>query len=127
MSFKRNLLQFFTWWNGSTWNTRFYVWRNGTPVGTDLYGNRYYEMKDGQRYVQYAGEADPSMVPAGWSGWLHHRIDVTPEESGYVEKEWELPHQRNLTGTPLAYRPKGSIANQGARPEVVGDYDAWTP
>ena len=121
------LTQFFTWWNGSTWGTRFHMWRKGDRVGEDLYGNVYYVTPDGQRYVQYVGEADPSMVPAGWSGWLHHRTDVPPPESGYAKREWEKPHKPNLTGTPSAYRPKGSILRGGERPEVVGDYDAWTP
>lgn len=121
------ITQFFTWWNGSTLNTRFYLWRTAKPIGTDQFGNEYFLTASGERYVQYAGEADASTVPPGWSGWLHHRVDVTPDESGYVPREWELPHKPNLTGTAGAYRPKGSIANQGARPEVAGDYDAWTP
>ena len=124
---KKFILQFFTWWNGSTLNTRFYLWRKATPVGRDEFGNEYYVSKSGERYVQYAGEADASTVPPGWSGWLHRRVDVTPDESGYVAREWELPHKPNLTGTAGAYRPQGSILNQGARPEVTGDYDAWTP
>ena len=121
------ITQFFTWWNGSTLNTRFFLWRKAESVGTDQFGNSYFVTPEGERYVQYAGEADASSVPPGWSGWLHHRVDVTPAEDGYVPREWELPHKPNMTGTPMAYRPKGSIANQGARPEVVGDYDAWTP
>ena len=127
MSFKDNLLQFFTWWNGSTWGTRFHLWRNADEVGTDQYGNTYHLAKSGRRYVQYAGEADPSMVPSGWSGWLHYRTDILPDESGYVVREWEKAHQPNLTGTAGAYRPQGSLLSGTTRPEVVGDYDAWTP
>ena len=127
MSWKRTLLQAFTWWNGATWGTRFHLWKHGTPVGTDLYGNSYHETPDGERYVTYAGEADASMVPAGWSGWLHHRTDVPPPESDYVEREWELPHQRNLTGTAGAYRPKGSILRPHERPVTQQEYEAWTP
>ena len=33
----------------------------------------------------------------------------------------------NLTGTPAAYRPDGSILTPASRPKVTGDYDAWTP
>ena len=33
----------------------------------------------------------------------------------------------NMTGTPGAYRPPGSIANAGKRPEVTGDYEPWSP
>lgn len=127
MSFKRTLLQAFTWWNGATWGTRLDMWRRGKAVGTDLYGNRYYQTPNGERYVLYAGEADPSMVPAGWSGWIHHRTDVPPPESDYVVREWELPHERNYTGTARAYRPKGSVLRPGERPVTQQEYEAWTP
>ena len=41
--------------------------------------------------------------------------------------EWQKPHEPNLTGSPKAYRPKGSILGNQHRPQVTGDYDAWTP
>lgn len=127
MSWKTNLLQFFTWWNGSTWGTRLHLWRKGEHVGADTFGNVYYVTPDGERYVQYAGEAEASTVPPGWSGWLHHRTDVPPTESDYVAKGWELPHKPNMTGTPMAYRPKGSILRPGERPTTQQAYEAWTP
>ena len=46
----------------------------------------------------------------------------------YLKKgEWQKAHKPNLTGTALAYRPKGSLLARGERPRVTGDYDAWTP
>jgi NADH:ubiquinone oxidoreductase subunit len=33
----------------------------------------------------------------------------------------------NPTGTPAAYRPRGSILASGERPKATGDYEAWTP
>jgi len=32
-----------------------------------------------------------------------------------------------MTGTPYAYRPKGSLYASGQRPKATGDYEAWTP
>ena len=32
-----------------------------------------------------------------------------------------------MTGTPLAYRPPGSLLSSGQRPAASGDYDAWRP
>ena len=33
-----------------------------------------------------------------------------------------------MTGTPLAYRPKGSLANPAGQPQAYGgDYEPWTP
>ena len=80
-----------------------------------------------RRWVVYNGEAEASTVPPGWKGWLQHTVDVAPSEERYVPREWQKPHQQNWTGTPLAYRPKGSILAEGERPAATGDYEPWTP
>jgi NADH:ubiquinone oxidoreductase subunit len=124
------LLQFFTWWNGQTLGTRFYTWRKGEAVGTDEFGNRYYRTRARagsaeRRWVIYSGLAEPSTIPPGWHGWMHHRIAEPPK--AYAAREWEKPHQQNLTGSAAAYRPPGSILK--ARPETPGnsDYEPWRP
>ncbi|MGZ2466975.1 NADH:ubiquinone oxidoreductase subunit NDUFA12 [Sinorhizobium medicae] len=126
------LLQIFTWWNGQTIGTRFHTWRHGQRVGEDEFGNVYYQGgKDSEgrtrRWVIYNGPAEASAIPPGLHGWMHHRTDVAPADENYVAREWQKPHRANPTGTPYAYRPKGSIAGTGKRPRVTGDYDAWTP
>ena len=125
---KNLFLQIFTWWNGSTWGTRFYTWRYGTRIGEDQFENVYYQGKDGCRWVQYAGYADPTTIPPGWHGWMHYRSDVSPADAIYQAHDWEQDHLPNKTGTSGAYRPQGSIfANATERPRVTGDYDAWSP
>ena len=129
---KEFLLQFFTWWNGQSLNTRFNTWRFGKPVGQDEEGNQYYEGgKDSEgrtrRWVIYNGISEASRIPPGWHGWMHHRTDVAPVNEAYTPREWQKPHLPNLTGTPQAYRPPGSVLGTGHRPQVTGDYDAWTP
>jgi NADH:ubiquinone oxidoreductase subunit len=124
---KRFLLQFFTWWNGQTLGTRFFTWRKGVFVGEDQYGNRYYrERKGRKRWVIYNGGVEATVVPPGWYGWLHYQVDEPPAEE-YRARAWQKPHQPNLTGTPLAYRPPGSVLASEERPRVTGDYDAWKP
>ena len=129
---KNFLLQFFTWWNGQTLGTRFHTWRFGERVGEDELGNVYYRGGkdiDGaeRRWVIFADYAEASAVPPGWHGWLHHRVDTPPSDEEYERREWEAPHQPNLTGSSAAYRPKGSMLRPESRPQVTGDYDAWTP
>ena len=123
--------QFFTWWNGQTLNTRFHTWRHGVRVGQDEFGNTYYQggTFDGRprRWVIYKGYSEASDIPPGWHGWMHHRTDTPPTDEKYAPREWQKPHQPNLTGTPNAYRPQGSVLRSGERPRVTGDYDAWTP
>jgi NADH:ubiquinone oxidoreductase subunit len=122
------LLQFFTWWNGQTLGTRFFTWRKGEFVGEDQSGNRYYRQRDGsRRWVIYAGVAEPSAVPPDWHGWLHQTVDVPPTEEAYEPRPWQKPHRANMTGTPAAYRPKGSILSDAKRPAATGDYEAWQP
>jgi NADH:ubiquinone oxidoreductase subunit len=125
---KTFLLQFFTWWNGQTLGTRFYTWRKGKLVGTDTLGNRYYrDPKTDRRWVIYPGYAEASAVPPGWQAWLHHTAETAPSDETYVAHSWELPPQENLTGTPAAYRPPGSILSAQQRPQVTGDYEPWQP
>ncbi len=124
--------QFFTWWNGQTLNTRFNTWRHGAKVGEDEFGNVYYTGgvdSEGRqrRWVIYKGYSEASDIPPGWHGWIHHRVDTPPSKETYAPRDWQLPHQPNLTGTYQAYRPKGSILGNEERPRVTGDYDAWTP
>ncbi len=119
--------QIFTWWNGSTWGTRFYTWRKGARVGQDQFGNTYYEGDGGRRWVQYNGYADPTTIPPGWHGWMHGRSNVPPSKETYVPRDWEMEHVPNLTGSSQARYPKGSLANPASRPKVTGDYEAWRP
>jgi NADH:ubiquinone oxidoreductase subunit len=125
---KAFFLALFTWWNGATVGTRFFTWRKGDFVGEDEFGNRYFRDRDNKkRWVIYNGEAEASRIPPAWHGWMHHRTDVPPTEDSYKPHPWEKPHLPNLTGTPAAYRPKGSILSPEKRPEVSGDYEPWTP
>ena len=122
------LIEIFAWWRGNTWGTRLYLWRFFKPVGTDAFGNSYFQAKKGdKRWVVYNGPAEASAIPPGWHGWMHHRTDTPPTDEAYAPLSWEKPHIPNLTGTPQAYRPDGSLLNTGERPRVTGDYDAWSP
>ncbi|MFT0891150.1 NADH:ubiquinone oxidoreductase subunit NDUFA12 [Pseudochelatococcus sp. G4_1912] len=133
---KNFLLRVFTWWNGATFGTLRTTRRYGELVGEDQFGNRYYRTRNGKkdptigverRWVIYNGYAEASNVPPGWNGWLHNTVAVPPSEENYVAREWEMPHEANLTGTPGAYRPQGSTLSTGQRPPATGDYEAWVP
>ncbi|WP_144752197.1 NADH:ubiquinone oxidoreductase subunit NDUFA12 [Bartonella saheliensis] len=128
----RFLKQIFTWWNGNTMGTRFFTWRKGKQIGKDQFGNIYYEgglHKDGypHRWVVYRDYSEPSTIPPGWHGWIHHRCECPPTQEDYHPYEWEKPHVANMTGTSEAYRPKGAIPYNDESPCVREDYDAWSP
>ena len=133
---KQFLLKLFTWWNGQTFGTQLWTWRFGELVGQDEQGNRYYRTRGGKidpslgferRWVIYNGYAEASRIPPSWHGWIHHTVDLAPTEEAYQPHAWEKPHIPNLTGTPMAYRPPGSILAAGRRPKATGDYQPWKP
>lgn len=128
------LREIFIWWDGNTWGTRLTLWNQGRFVGKDEFGNRYYEQKKGvapgdkpRRWVTYTDLAEASKVPAGWYGWLHHTVDEAPSDESYQPRPWQKPHLANMTGTPEAYRPPGSILAGGNRAKTTGDYKPWRP
>ena len=123
-----------------TIGTRLFTWLKGELVGTDAFGNRYYRerghrpLKRGggrdsreRRWVIYLGDEDASRVPPVWHGWLHHTTDQAPVGTDKPLYAWQKPHEPNLTGTPAAYRPSGSVLKGGPRARATGDYEPWTP
>jgi NADH:ubiquinone oxidoreductase subunit len=128
------LSEIFCWWGGNTWSNRIYTGLRGKLVGTDAGGNRYYVQSKGigplgvaRRWVLYANLAEASQVPPEWHGWLHHTVDTPPSQETYAARPWQLAHRMNMTGTPEAYRPRGSILGRGRRPKATGDYKPWRP
>jgi len=123
---------------GTTFGTRLLTWLRGERVGADAYGNTYYRLKGDKptgrgggrasrerRWVIYQGEPDGSKVPSEWHGWLHHMVDEVPVPR--QKYAWEKDHQPNLTGTPQAYHPTGSVLRGGHRAHATGDYEPWSP
>ncbi len=128
------LAKIFTWWNGATIGTLFTVGRRGELIGQDEHGNRYYQSRDNisydgrrLRWVIYNGYAEASKVSPDWHGWLHYTWDEPPTEAPLPRRAFETDYIPNLTGTPMAWRPQGSLAAQGRRPAATGDYQAWSP
>jgi NADH:ubiquinone oxidoreductase subunit len=105
----------------------------GHKVGVDQYGNVYYTGKPRggdtreRRWVIYKENAEASLVPPGWHGWLHHQTDSLPEPDGKQHQPWQKPHQPNLTATDKAYFPPGDPRAGGNREHATGDYVAWQP
>jgi NADH:ubiquinone oxidoreductase subunit len=128
------LSEIFCWWGGNTWGTRLFTLRKGKVVGTDEMGNTYYIQNRGvgplgvpRRWVIYKDGAEASKVSPDWHGWLHYTVDTPPTEESYKARPWQKPHRMNMTGTPEAYRPAGSILTTAHRPKATGDYKPWSP
>ena len=111
--------EIFSWWGGNTWSNRIYTALRGKLVGTDAAGNRYYVQSKGvgplgvpRRWVIYKNLAEASQVPPEWHGWMHYMVDSRRPQEDYMPRPWQKPHRMNMTGTPEAYRPPGSILAQ---------------
>jgi NADH:ubiquinone oxidoreductase subunit len=121
------LRMIFIWWRDATPGTLWTTWWSGKPVGRDQFGNRYYENpSNGRRWVLYNGTVEASRVPAEWHGWLHHTFRDPPTTAPLPARSWEKEHQPNLSGTPLAHLPPGSLARGHVRAPAT-DYEAWAP
>lgn len=116
----------------ATIGTRLMTWLRGTKVGRDQFGNRYFRGKARagyrreRRWVIYDGVDEASAVPPAWHAWLHHMVEDPPLDNA-PRYDWQVEHQPNLTGTPGAYRPPGSVLEGSKRAPATGDYEAWTP
>lgn len=102
------------------------VLKSGTLVGTDNYGNRYYQNDSylyvTNRWVEYSDSVymdyDSSQIPAEWHGWLHYMTDIPPTQSNYPKHKWMIDHKENPTGTLGAYVPYSTTNRK---------IQSWTP
>ena len=116
------LKQIFTWWNKKTIGTFFYTLIKGKYVGSDEFDNRYYTSSEGKRWVIYNDRVESSKIPPEWHLWIHFLTDKKPDEK--VSKfKWQKKHEENLTGTPNAYKPEGSLSSNPKK--NIKKYEIW--
>ncbi len=113
--------------------TRVMTWLQGERVGSDSFGNQYYQERSKptgrrrRRWVVYDREDEASRVPPAWHAWLHHTTDDIPDEKSEKAPAWQKEHVPNLTGTDQAYRPPGHTLEGRRRAPATGDYEPWQP
>ena len=115
----------------ATLSTRLHTLLHGRAVGSDMYGNRYYEARRAKsgatkrRWVMYHGKVEPSKIPAEWHGWLHYTHDAPLSEK--ARYSWQAPHRPNLTATRHRHLPSGHAEASGKRAANPADYQPWQP
>ncbi|ROW15867.1 hypothetical protein VPNG_02578 [Cytospora leucostoma] len=86
----------------------------GALIGTDKYGNKYYENWTDElplrtRWVDYKNsDYDPAQSEPLWHAWLAYAVDKPPTEDplAKIPRSWAKPyHIPNLTATRAAYKP----------------------
>ena len=99
-------------------------------VGTDEFGNRYYEDftahgKNQRRWVEYAdtGKTFPTIVKKmapGWHGWMHYMYDDPPRQDNYVNPAYRS-HRTSVFKVDhpeLSYKNGGHLMNDD-REEIL--------
>eukprot|EP00794_Sanderia_malayensis_P020182 gene20182-22157_t len=100
--------------------------RTGALMGTDDFGNKYYEnnkyMFPRNRFVEYAYKGrfdyDASQIPPEWHRWMQFMTDDPPSKVPPKESKFDMPHERNSSGSPKEYVPYSTT-----RPKI----ESWTP
>ena len=85
----------------------------------DNFGNKYYQSKNGKRWIIYKDEVDASKIPNEWYSWIHFTKNKIENLHELRKFNWQKPHQPNLTGTKKGYHPK---QNKNA---VKKKYNTW--
>ena len=111
--------ELFTWWNRQTLGTRIHTFINGKLVGKDIYGNKYYQDKNGKRWIIYKGEIDASKIPQEWFSWIHYTKNKIENSHELKKFDWQKSHIPNQTGTKDAYNPKNNKSS------VKKKYSTW--
>ena len=100
------LKKIFTWWNRYTLSTKLKTIFFGRFVGSDTFGNRYYESKSGKRWVIYSGEIDASKIPVEWYSWIHFTQNKIEKNHNLEKYEWQnlinlILQEQNLRISPI--------------------------
>ncbi len=98
--------ELFIWWNRQTLGTRIDTFLFGKLVGKDYLGNKYYENKNGRRWVIYSSEIDATKIPQEWFSWIHYTKNKIEKIHEFKKYKWQKDHEPNKTGTSKAYNPE---------------------
>ena len=110
---------FFTWWNKQTFGTYLKTLFFGKLVGTDEYGNKYYQSKSNERWVIYSNNVEATKITSNWFLWMHHTIDKIPDNQP-IKYSWQKNHLENQTGTSNSFKSTKIRKNN-----IKKKYETW--
>ena len=99
-----NLKIIFTWWNRQTFGTFLKTLFFGKFVGSDEYGNKYYQSKKNERWVIYSKVLRQlKLLQIGIYGCIIQLIKFQTIKN--VKYSWQKKHLENQTGTKNSFNP----------------------
>ena len=116
-----SLKMIFTWWNRQTFGTYLKTLIFGKFVGSDQYGNKYYQSKKNERWVIYAKNIEATKITSEWYLWIHHTVEKAPDPNiKDIKYLWQKKHLENQTGTINKFKPVKIRKN-----EIKKKYESW--
>ena len=116
-----SLKMIFTWWNRQTFGTYLKTLIFGKFVGSDQYGNKYYQSKKNERWVIYAKNIEATKITSEWYLWIHHTVEKAPNPNiKDIKYLWQKKHLENQTGSINAYKP-----NKISKTNKHKKYESW--
>ena len=109
----------FTWWNRQTFGTFLKTLFFGKCVGSDEYGNKYYQSKNNERWVIYSNNIEATKITSDWYLWMHYTIDKIPNNKT-TKHSWQKKHLENQTGTINRHKPV-----KISRTNIKKNYETW--
>ena len=103
------LRKIFTWWNQDTFGTRLKTIFFGKLVGTDELGNKYYESKNGKRWVIYSDTIDASKIPVEWYSWIHFTPNKIEKKHTFEKYEYVYKLIDSLFKLKFKLRSNGKV------------------
>ena len=113
------LKQIFTWWHKQTFGTFLKTLFFGKYVGSDDFGNKYYQSKTNERWVVYVNNVEATKITSDWYLWIHHTIDKIPNSKN-PKYSWQKKHQENQTGNQNSFKPVKIRKNN-----IKKKYETW--
>ena len=110
---------FFTWWNKQTFGTFLKTLIFGKFVGSDEYGNKYYQSKKKERWVIYANHVEATRITSDWYLWIHHTIDKIPDKK-ITKFKWQKNHLENQSGTKNKH-----VSTKIKKNAIKKKYETW--
>eukprot|EP01113_Clastostelium_recurvatum_P017602 TRINITY_DN2072_c0_g1_i3.p1 TRINITY_DN2072_c0_g1~~TRINITY_DN2072_c0_g1_i3.p1 ORF type:complete len:178 (-),score=24.01 TRINITY_DN2072_c0_g1_i3:72-563(-) len=112
----------------------------GNLIGSDKFGNMYYEDKQEvwgrHRWVEYPGglpweqPKESTTVPPEWHSWLHYISDYpgnSQEILSLTPSRFKMDHLPNQTASETAYAPHNHILNPNYGKQNMNHYEEWRP
>tara|TARA_B100000886_G_scaffold328460_1_gene276871 strand:+ start:928 stop:1281 length:354 start_codon:yes stop_codon:yes gene_type:complete len=110
----------FIWWKRQTFGTFLKTLFFGKYVGSDEYGNKYYQSKQKERWVIYSNNIEATKITSDWYLWMHHTVDKIPDIKKNMKYSWQKKHLENQTGTTNSYKPV-----KIKKKEIKKKYESW--